>query len=783
MKAIALFICLAAAAISGFAQNRVTVDQLEQRLAAEHGRSDKDVVHRLQNLQLTQRLSTARLEKLKSALPGTESRNTLIAVADLSETLGLPPSEIPPDPPPTPAEQQQMLARAVAAAETPATKSLPDFDATANITHFRNLRYVGVGPDDPACRLCVDPMMIKGENPIALLTPVPVVLSQGADGVAIRKGRNIITRQRLAWAPDETVLTGAESWDGLYTVMSNLLQDLHAAQPEWARWEQGPAGKLAVFHFSVGEAQAHFPVHTLMAPQAAREFQAARGFSGNPGYHAEVTLDPATGAVHRFLISAVLKSGQTVSRADVVAEFAPGNVDGKSFLGPLRVVTLGVSRSLLMGGYYRTAPDIRPVLHLVDVEFTDYRRGQSNAAAAGDRDFLSSAIQVTGERVTVEQLEKIVAGLVASNDRDAALRLGQLNLIQRLTAERYANMRNRLPGKMSANALLSLYDLSEFANLPQADLIAKPTPDAATQGKIVAKAVDFVANAMHKMPDLFATRQLARFEDLQVVREDLQAAREAGAKLPLSTEVKPLVMVDQSTGTAYFREGREVMEPAQKAAKARPTSSGLDTKGAFGPVLELVMTDVLNSKIGWSHWEHGPSGPLAVFRYAVPQGASHYDVHFCCYLTDDGSASSFAATPGYHGELAIDPDTGAILRLVLKADFELSAAQQTEQSRNPVLRNDVLLEYGAVDIAGKKYICPTHFVSVMTTWTLGSHGPLKTLVSKEEGLKAAKEALALMEFSRVNAINEAVFSDYHVFRSEVRIVADPGDAPATPNQQ
>jgi hypothetical protein len=119
---------------------------------------------------------------------------------------------------------------------------------------------------------------------------------------------------------------------------------------------------------------------------------------------------------------------------------------------------------------------------------------------------------------------------------------------------------------------------------------------------------------------------------------------------------------------------------------------------------------------------------------------------------------------------------------VLRADFKLSAAQQAEQSRNPVLRNDVLMEYGAIDIAGKKYICPTHSVSVMTTWTLGSHGPLKTLVSKEEGLKAAREALALMEFSRVNAINEAVFSDYHVFRSEVRMVSDPGDAPPNPNQ-
>jgi len=767
MRAIALFIGLAAAAISGFAQNRVTVDQLEQRLAAEHGRSDNDLAHRLQNLQLTQRLSIARLEKLKAALPGPESRSALLAVVDLSETLDLPASEIPPDPPPTPAEQQQMVARAIAAAETPAAKAFPDFDATVSTSRFHNLKVLSSA----------------NSAPVPLVVPVPLMLSRGTEALSYREGRTIITQTSQARAPEDSVSAGAESWDGLYALMDNVMHDMRGSQPEWGRWEQGPTGKLAVFRFSADQAQAHFPLRTVVDPSPKR------GYNGHPGYLAEVALDPATGAVHRFVLRATLDPGLHISRAEVVVELGPVNVDGKSFLGPFRAITIGVTQSLL-GNYgrdyvnwaFQQNQDIRPLIHLVDVEFTDYRRGQSNAPAAGDRDFLSSAIQVMGERVTVEQLEKIVAGLVTSNDRDAALRLGQLNLTQRLTAERYTSMRNRLPGEMSANALLSLYDQSGFDGLPQADLVAKPIPDAATQGKIVASAVDFVANTTHKMPDLFATRQLTRFEDLQVVRENLQAARETGAQLPLSTEVKPLVMVDQSTGTANFREGREVMEPASKTAKAGPTSPGLDTWGAFGPVLEIVMTDVLNSKIGWSHWEHGPSGALAVFRYAVPKDASHYDVRFCCYLTDDGLASSFTATPGYHGELAIDPDTGAILRLVLRADFKLSAAQQAEQSRNPVLRSDVLMEYGAIDIAGKKYICPMRSVSVMTTWTLGAQGPLKKPLSKAEGLKAAKEALALMEFSRVNAVNEAVFRDYHVFRSEVRMVSDPGDAPPNPNQ-
>lgn len=239
-------------------------------------------------------------------------------------------------------------------------------------------------------------------------------------------------------------------------------------------------------------------------------------------------------------------------------------------------------------------------------------------------------------------------------------------------------------------------------------------------------------------------------------------------------------MVDQSIGTAHFREGREVVVAASKGSGAKSMGMGLDTWGTFGPMLEIVMSDVLNAKIGWSHWEQGPSGRMAVFRYAVPKAASHYNVRFCCYLADDGLPSSFAAAPGYHGELAIDPDTGAILRLVLKADLKLDVAQQPEQDRNPVLRSEVLVEYGRVDIGGKQYVCPLRTVSVMTSWTLGGQGPIKRPTSKSEGARAAKKALALMEFSRVNAVNEAAFRDYHVFRSEIRIVSDPGEPEPPP---
>jgi hypothetical protein len=120
----------------------VTVAQLEHRVAADHGRSDRDLAGHLENLELTQRLSSARLQKLQAVLPGPESRDALMALEDLSAALAPPAGEIPADPAPTAAEQQQMLARAQDASNSSSADQMPGFDVTVNLTRFRNLKYL-----------------------------------------------------------------------------------------------------------------------------------------------------------------------------------------------------------------------------------------------------------------------------------------------------------------------------------------------------------------------------------------------------------------------------------------------------------------------------------------------------------------------------------------------------------------------------------------------------------------------------------------------------------------
>ena len=109
--------------------------------------------------------------------------------------------------------------------------------------------------------------------------------------------------------------------------------------------------------------------------------------------------------------------------------------------------------------------------------------------------------------------------------------------------------------------------------------------------------------------------------------------------------------------------------------------------GTFGPELTIVLTDTAKGTVKWSHWERNPAGLAAIYTYSVPRESSHFNVTYCCLREDAPSqrrelrygnaartpittvatapanAKVFRATPGYHGEIAVDPNTGAILRV------------------------------------------------------------------------------------------------------------------------
>jgi len=152
--------------------------------------------------------------------------------------------------------------------------------------------------------------------------------------------------------------------------------------------------------------------------------------------------------------------------------------------------------------------------------------------------------------------------------------------------------------------------------------------------------------------------------------------------------------------------------------------------------------------MAWDRWERGSTGTLAVFRFSVPENQSHYSVAFHGLSSDAGDAEQ---ATGYHGEVAIDPDTGTISRLTVRADQPIGS---------PILRGDIMVEYGPVELGGKTYTCPIRSVSISLR-AMGVIDPLSRSAPTPEP----------------TLLNDVTFSDYHLFTSDSRIVTGNISAP------
>jgi VWFA-related protein len=356
-------------------------------------------------------------------------------------------------------------------------------------------------------------------------------------------------------------------------------------------------------------------------------------------------------------------------------------------------------------------------------------------------------------RVTVEQLEQLLAAAHGKRDVEIARQLSNLELTERLSTAKVSRWEADLPGPEARQSLVTLADESAFLDLPGAEIPATAAPDFAEQRRMMALTVDYASKTIHQLPNLFTTRDTIRFEDTP------QGHRADTSLIPY----EPLHPMGRSSETVLYRDGHEVVDSTAGKRKTPETpTAGMNTFGEFGTILSTVLVDAAQSSLSWSHWEQGAAGPEAVFRYAVPRQKSHYQITFCCVPGDSGNRV-FQQFPGYHGEIVIVPANGAILRLTLEADLGPSDA---------MAKADILVEYGPVEIGGKTYICPVRSVSI-------SEEPAQSSNTSENNnfrgtlIQYAPGALKTL-------LNDVAFGQYHLFRADVRMLTGNSGEPDVP---
>jgi hypothetical protein len=359
------------------------------------------------------------------------------------------------------------------------------------------------------------------------------------------------------------------------------------------------------------------------------------------------------------------------------------------------------------------------------------------------------------QRVTVKELEQKLATPVAvhgpgtlqdsqiSAETDLLQQLGQdsviapqiesLELTERLTRVTLKRfVASYQLGPQAQMAVEQLADRSALLDPPASELPVMAPPDAQTQHKIVASARAWLFQTLAHLPNFFALRTTARFDNTPPLIN--------GRDLTVTGR---LHMQETSTREITFRDGKEVVNPLNPARLPNLAPGvGLESAGEFGPEPAIVLLDLDSGSLAFHHWERTSSGPAVVFRYSVPSSGSHYEVNYRCM-----DKALLHKNPSYHGTISIDPASGAILRLALEADWKPG---------DPVSHIASVIEYGPVVLGDRYYICPERSLAFM----------VEEANACVRGRRSRKPGPALI------MLNRTTFAGYHRLGSTSRIVSE-----------
>ena len=346
------------------------------------------------------------------------------------------------------------------------------------------------------------------------------------------------------------------------------------------------------------------------------------------------------------------------------------------------------------------------------------------------------------EKVTVAQLEQLV-----HSQTGLLQKLANLELSERLSTPRLDALLSEIHNERERQALTADADLSSALAPPADEIVNRPPPTLEEQRTILLRTYDYLQNAIPKLPDFYALRTTARFEE--------PAERDSEIwKMPHQDQT--LHFATGEHATVFYRNGNEVVEKKQKLGK-RPVVRGvrarsLETSGTFGPILTYVWTAAASSpgNLNWKRWERGKYGDLAVFSYRAASPNTGPDITFCC-LPEGNGTTLYQNKADTYGEFAVNPDSGAIMRIAINADLD-----EERDPEVPLIRSQIMVEYGPVELGGKTYICPQRSAEISrgrSVRELHEWGMTYSVYSYFETM-----------------INDVTFGGYHKFGSEYRIL-------------
>jgi VWFA-related protein len=157
------------------------------------------------------------------------------------------------------------------------------------------------------------------------------------------------------------------------------------------------------------------------------------------------------------------------------------------------------------------------------------------------------------EKVTVAQLEELV-----HSPTDLPRKLANLELTERLSTPRLDALLKVIHGERERQALTAVADLSIALAPPPDEIVNRPPPPLGEQRAILLRTFDYLQDAIPKLPDFYALRTTARFEEPPERDND-------SWKVPHQDQTLHFAAGEHAT--VLYRNGQEVVEKKQKLGK------------------------------------------------------------------------------------------------------------------------------------------------------------------------------------------------------------------------
>lgn len=353
-------ICVCVPASATDSPKKVSANELMQIVAAAQSMPDAELAQKLTGLELTERLSGTRFDDLTSRLSGDKSRLALMLIADQAVFLPAPADEMPVDASPNAASAQQMLLNIVNYVNA-TVRQLPNLMA---------VRFSNGFEDQPR-----EESMGETGLESTFYRPLHWV---GSLKVEVTYRERQETQDKSVKVEKKGNGVGGLITTGEFgPILSTALADALKSKLVWTRWEKGSDGTLAVFHYQVPEKKSNYHVKfcCILGGYDVDGRSSMQVSNERAGYHGDIIFKPADGSIRRLTMEADVPAGALVSSAGIAIEYAATDIGGRSYICPVRSVSILRAHTTQQSGAITGSNYKGPTkTFLNDVRFSNYRR-------------------------------------------------------------------------------------------------------------------------------------------------------------------------------------------------------------------------------------------------------------------------------------------------------------------------------------------------------------------------------------------------------------------------